>query len=444
MSEWNKVLWSEGLFLRTQHFQQQDRYVESLVRGAISATPLQAFGFLSLELDDQALQAGLVAIKSAAGVFPDGTPFHIPETMDAPEPIPVGSDCASGVVRLGIPIVANGAPAFDPAHGDRSGARFHGQIVQVRDAVRNGAEIADIEVARLCPKLIQPDQSSEGFVSLGIAEVAGLASDGSVSLVANFIPPALSIGAVPTYRQFLKELILGLDRIAIAHSGIVLGSSGRSVENLMVLQLANSAKPEIAHVLAQDHYHPSELFRLLSRLAGQMSTFGSSGRVMSDLPAYDHNNPTAAFAAVFDTLRSLVQSLRHVEPKSQPLTVATHAKNVWKVRIDDPNIIETGRIVLRVGSGLSEDSLRKIFVDQATVGSSDEFEKLWRVRLRGIPLKPLHTQPREIPYDGDRLCIELDQRSEHWQSLANAPGFVLGVSGDLPDEPKIDCYAIFR
>ena len=212
----------------------------------------------------------------------------------------------------------------------------------------------------------------------------------------------------------------------------------------MVLQLANSAKPEVAHIMAQDLYHPCELYRVLARLAGQMSTFGSSGRILSDLPDYDHSDPKVAFSAVFDTLRSLMLSLRHVEPKSQALTVAPHAKNVWKVRIDDPSILQSGRIVLRVGSELSEESLRKIFVDQATVGSSDEFEKLWRIRLRGIPLKPLHTQPREIPYDGDRLCIELDQKSEHWKSLTNAPGFVLGVSGDLPDEPKIDCYAILR
>jgi type VI secretion system protein ImpJ len=28
MSAYNKVLWSEGLFLRPQHFQQQSRFIE--------------------------------------------------------------------------------------------------------------------------------------------------------------------------------------------------------------------------------------------------------------------------------------------------------------------------------------------------------------------------------------------------------------------------------
>ena len=59
-------------------------------------------------------------------------------------------------------------------------------------------------------------------------------------------------------------------------------------------------------------------------------------------------------------------------------------------------------------------------------------------RLPGIPLKPLHSQPREIPYDGDRLCLELDRKSEHWSRLQTAPGFVLGVSGKLEREPEIE------
>ena len=37
MSDANRVLWSEGLFLRTQHFQQQDRFFEATVRGALQA-----------------------------------------------------------------------------------------------------------------------------------------------------------------------------------------------------------------------------------------------------------------------------------------------------------------------------------------------------------------------------------------------------------------------
>ena len=112
--------------------------------------------------------------------------------------------------------------------------------------------------------------------------------------------------------------------------------------------------------------------------------------------------------------------------------------------IDNAELLTSSRIVVRVGSELSDDALRRVFVQQATVGSAGEFDSLWKSRLPGIPLKPLHSQPREIPYDGDRLCLELDQKSEHWASLRDAPGFVIGVSGVLPSEPELDCYAVSR
>jgi type VI secretion system protein ImpJ len=34
MSESGRVVWSEGMLLRTQHLQQQDRWIETLVRSA--------------------------------------------------------------------------------------------------------------------------------------------------------------------------------------------------------------------------------------------------------------------------------------------------------------------------------------------------------------------------------------------------------------------------
>ena len=239
-------------------------------------------------------------------------------------------------------------------------------------------------------------------------------------------------------------MVTGLDRIAEAHSGVVLAGTGASVENLLILELANTARPRVAHLLSQDRFHPSEIFMELAGLAGRMATFGSSSRQMAELPDYDHNNPAPAFAALADTLRSLILSLRHVEETAKVLKVSRHSENVWTVRIDNPELLRKSRILIRVGGDLSDALLRKLFVDQATVGSADDFDKLWTSRLTGIPLKPLNSQPREIPYDGDRLCLELDRNSEHWAALADAPGFVLGVSGKLEREPIIDCYAISR
>lgn len=444
MSDANRVLWSEGLFLRTQHFQQQDRFFESMVRGALQAGHLQTFGFRTLILDPALLETGQVAVLSARGIFPDGTAFSIPDTMDAPRPLAITAEMGSGAVLVALPLEPPGGIGFDPAHVEPSGARYRGRIVSVRDAVQGGADAEDIEIARPQALLLAPGKSVGGYTALPVAEIQGLRSDGAVALNDLFLAPTLAIGAIAWYSQLLQEVITGLDQIAEAHGKMVLGGPGRSVEDLLMLHLANAARPRLAHLLSQEVFHPSDLFMELAGLAGAMATYGSSARRLTELPAYDHMAPGPAFAALADTLRSLILSLRYVEPKSRPLPVMRHATNVWKVRIDNPRLLVGSRIVVRVGSELSEDALRKIFVNQATVGAAGEFDGLWKSRLPGIPLKPLHTQPREIPYDGDRLCLELDQRSEHWASLLDAPGFVIGVSGVLPSEPQVDCFSVSR
>ena len=314
----------------------------------------------------------------------------------------------------------------------------------VRDEIRNGAEETEVEVARLAPRLMLPGEETTGYSVLPIAKISGLNSEGGVVASDSFLPPALKISAVSWYLKFLKEMLTGMDHVCEAHAGMVVGGAGASMENLLILEASNAARPRLAHLAAQNDVHPSELFFHLAGLAGQLATYGASARRFADMPAYDHADPGPAFQALADELRSLVLSLSHVEPKSRSLPVNRHSDNIWTVRIDNPDILNRNRIVLRVGGQMSEAMLRKLFVQQATVGAPDEFDALWKSKLPGIPLKPLHSQPREIPYDGDRLCLELDRSSDHWAALGSSKGFVVGVAGKLDPEPEIDCYAVSR
>ena len=61
MSWDNKIIWSEGMFLRTQHFQQQDRYVERLVRNRTAHLRRGRIGILvGVELDEPLARARLL------------------------------------------------------------------------------------------------------------------------------------------------------------------------------------------------------------------------------------------------------------------------------------------------------------------------------------------------------------------------------------------------
>ena len=146
----NRVIWSEGLFLRPQHFQQMERSVELLVQARTSGALAHPWGFSKLLLDEEALKIGRVSIKQAAGVLPDGTPFSIPEECPAPPPLEVPTDLKDAFIYLTLPAWRSGMPEFSVDEGSHATlARYVGADHAVDDAVLGAQEPADMRLGRL-------------------------------------------------------------------------------------------------------------------------------------------------------------------------------------------------------------------------------------------------------------------------------------------------------
>lgn len=109
MSWNNRVVWSEGMFLRPQHLQQHDRYMEALIDGRCRPLSAGGWGFSELRIDESLLSQGKVAIVSARGVLPDGTPFDIPGDDLPPPPLNVNDNLRDAQVFLGLPLKRAGS-----------------------------------------------------------------------------------------------------------------------------------------------------------------------------------------------------------------------------------------------------------------------------------------------------------------------------------------------
>src|SRR5690242_13112766 len=106
----NRVVWQEGMFLRVQHFQQQDRWLESVVRGRTAPLRAHGWGIVDAAIDQDLLATGRFALASASGVFEDGTPFAIPSETDHPPPLELPDQARNAIVYLALPVSQAGAP----------------------------------------------------------------------------------------------------------------------------------------------------------------------------------------------------------------------------------------------------------------------------------------------------------------------------------------------
>src|SRR5262245_41484256 len=99
MSWNNRVVWSEGMFITTQHFQQHDRYLENFIDARSRPLSTAAWGFSELLIDQGLLAQGKLAILSARGLLPDGTPFDIPRDDLPPPPLEIPDDLRDAVIH---------------------------------------------------------------------------------------------------------------------------------------------------------------------------------------------------------------------------------------------------------------------------------------------------------------------------------------------------------
>src|SRR5262249_18397092 len=84
MKQLQPVIWTKGTFLTPQHLQAQDRFIEDTFNFRLQALKFCPWGFSELVVNQELLAEGQLAISRAAGIFPDGLVFDIPDADPAP------------------------------------------------------------------------------------------------------------------------------------------------------------------------------------------------------------------------------------------------------------------------------------------------------------------------------------------------------------------------
>src|SRR5678816_1835612 len=206
MSGFNKIVWSEGLFLRPQHFQQQDRFFERYVESRCEALRSHSWGLTQLELERDLLAIGKLGLRRASGVFPDGTPFRMPEDAPLPAPLEFGAQVRDRVVALAVPLRRPGS--LDAERDSASGGLVRHRIVELEanDASTGSADTALLEVAALQARLLPDSEPSEAYACIPLAHVVECRADRQLVLDDRFIPTVLDARAATRLATFVKEL----------------------------------------------------------------------------------------------------------------------------------------------------------------------------------------------------------------------------------------------
>jgi len=316
------------MHLAQHHFQTQSAYFEQLAGAALSQLFAAPYGLLDCELDASALLNDALAIVSARGIMPDGTPFSFP---DEPAPIPLPlADIFSPTRSSHLLLLALPAEQVGRANCDLSGtngtARPDLRFSVVERAIPDettGGDVRQVQLARKNFRLMLDSDVPDGLVTMPIARVQRDGS-GHFAFDPRWVGPCLRVSANRRLRELVARTVQILDERAAAIVAERTTSAGaaeyapREVASFWFLHAVNTTLPELRHYQRTGSAHPEQVYLLLSQLAGALCTFSLTS-TPRDLPAYDHDEPEPCFDALERHIRTHLDVIFPVAPISLPI-----------------------------------------------------------------------------------------------------------------------------
>jgi type VI secretion system protein ImpJ len=429
----NKVIWSEGMFLRPHHFQQHDRYLERLLESRCAPLKAYDWGLTEYQIDSDLLSQGKIALSVCQGILPDGTPFDVPHEDEPPKILTVPDNTREAIVYLTLPARRRGQIEADSRDNPDLLARYLPREQELEDSNATADTVADIQTGRLHLQLMLDSEDRSQFIGTPIARITELRSDKNILLDEHFIPPCLYCSAVTKLKGFLEELQGLLHHRGEALAGRITGSGrggAAEIADFMMLQAVNRWEPLFTHLSDVEGLHPEEFYRIGVQMAGELATFAAKSKRPDELPAYQHDDLQSSFAGLMASLRQTLSMV--LEQNAIPIPLQERKYGIRVAPLADHSLIDQANFVLAVSAQVPAELLRTRFPTQVKIGPVEQIRQLVNSALPGIAIRPLPVAPRQIPYHAGFNYFELDRNSELWKQLKNSGGFAFHIGGEFP------------
>lgn len=433
MSSNNKVVWSEGLFLRPQHFQQHDRYLERFIEGRTASLRSNSWGLTEIQIERDLLAIGKLGLKRASGIFPDGTPFSMPDDDSLPSPIELNAQIRDKVVSLAIPVRKEGARESDRRDVVDGVVRYRTRDFDAKDVVGDSGGQHSLEVACLRSKLLLADEPHEDYAVIPVAHILECRADRMVVLDDRFIPTVANAKQASILSTFMTEVqgLLHQRGEALAARAVASGRSGSAeIADFLMLQAVNRYEPVVTHLAQSGLVHPEDLYRLCLEIIGDLSTLTTEARRPPKLPQYQHTNLRACYEPLMAALRACFAVVLKQNAVQIPLEKKRFNISVGVVA--DRGLFEDAAFILAARADVAAESIRRDFPAQVTLASVEKIAKLVNEHIPGIPLQALAVAPRQIPFHAGFTYFELDRGSALFRELKAGGGIALHIPDSFP------------
>ena len=469
------VNWYEGLFLRPQHFQANERWwTEQLSCSQRWDNPYH-YGIHKIEFSEEALRNQQFEVKTLEARMRDGTLVKLGDGVE-PDQVDLKRIAHTTGVRaslshafdddsviqvyLGVPklqlgsenLVRNESTNGDltPKNGDSNGngnghvnrieARFREIAQEVHDENRSGSD-QQIHLRQLNVRILLSTDDHSGYELLPIAQIKRASDRESAPQIdTDYIPPVLAISNWPGLG---RDVVRGIYDIIgqkievlseqVRNRGIARQSlDPADADRVAMLEVLNEAYSTLGVMAFIDGVHPLEAYTELSRIVGKLSIFGEDRRAI-ELPPYDHEDLGTIFPEIRRRIESLLFSVRDYEYQQRRFVGVGMG---MQVSLEQQWFNSNWSWYIGVKKGdLTEQECRTLLSPghlDWKLGSSRQVEILFQRRAQGLQLATLRHSVRALPAHSDWVFYEVDRNdSPAWRDVQETQTLAMRLKDSL-------------
>ena len=389
MSALTQVVWQEGLFLKPQHFQHQQRFHQAYAEQHFQQHAYPAWGWRKLDWE---VRPNAIVIRNAQGCCRDGTPIVINE--DQPLEIPIPEGVKDKVVFIGLPT------------GDRpQGIRHTHHGLDHWAATPSSARI---EVATWAWQGCLGGDSLHPMQRLPLVKIDTCQTSGHIVLCDTFIPPCVqwqvASHLITELTALQQQLPQHYQRFAQA-------------DQHAMMRAVHGFQAQWQQFLHQPTGHPQQAFYLWLQLYSALLATDSKHLLM-DWPIYQHEHPAPGWQALLTGIKKCLSQA--VEPTCWALSITQQSDQDIQLHFPKADLWQTHYVVLAIASTLPKQQVAEQFSQQVTIGAVQELPQLINLQLPGIPVQPLRQVPEGIPTYREYSYFQLDAHHPQWQKVLDA------------------------
>jgi type VI secretion system protein ImpJ len=432
-----KPIWTEGLFVSQHHFQQQDRYHESLVRDRLEPLVHYDWGITELTVDDTALSANQFKLRKFRAVWPDGTVIACGDGTDNPVPPPRTfeqvwkSDAPKLEIFVGLPEDSeNGATLSNDA--DTSAFRRYTRVLESPNDTNTGTSPQELEWARPNLRVFFGKERQDGFVTIRVAELVRQAS-GQPIVRDNYVPPVLRIDAAPFLvtglQRVLKAMTARQRQLASERKQRQAGTidfASADARRFWLLHTLNGAISPLTHMLDTLRVHPEETYLLLATLIGQLCTFASDADPV-EVPKFNYLELGDVFEPIFARVLSLLSG--GIEDRYTEIPLEHRPDGMFIGKIPDPRLV-TQEFFVAVKANIAEAIVReRIPAVLKMAGWNHIFEVVKQAR-HGVRVETEWKPPGALPIKPGLCFFRVRREGPFWDEITKSSTVALYVPTD--------------